>query len=150
MAADVETKGSPRLDRVLGGLIALFGLYLLIWGIPANVAVHGDKHPSPRLFPQIGAWIMLLGGVAQAIFASGTSSLPPAREVGRFALVSVLTLGMVVLMEMFGYLVGAIALIAILMFVVNERRPLWIFVAVVAVPVGVWLFFEKLLDRPLP
>lgn len=142
--------GLITLERVLGTLVTLFGIWLLLIGIPINVIELGDEVPSPRLFPQIGAWIFVVGGFAQILFVKGNTRLPELRQFARYVLVSCLLLLMVLLMENFGYIVGAMALMAALMVVVFERRLLWVSIAVIAVPITVWLLFEKVLERPLP
>ena len=55
-----------------------------------------------------------------------------------------------VAMDYLGYLIGGIGLVTALMFYMGVRNP----VSLVLAPVGsagiVWLFFEVLLERPLP
>ncbi|MYF87044.1 MAG: tripartite tricarboxylate transporter TctB family protein, partial [Rhodospirillaceae bacterium] len=55
-----------------------------------------------------------------------------------------------VAMDFLGYLVGGIGLVAALMLYMGVRNPL----SLALVPVGaagvIWLFFEILLERPLP
>lgn len=143
-------RGIFSLDRLLGFIMVAFAAWLLIFGIPANVNYTGTQFPKPHLFPQIGAWVIMFGGLGQIVVGNVGTKLPPRREMARFGLVALLVVGMVFLMISFGYLVGGMALIAVLMFVVFEKRPFWIFVAVVAVPAFTWVFFEKILERPLP
>lgn len=143
-------QGSLTLERIVGGIVSLAGVWLLIYGIPMHISVQGYESPSPQLFPKIGAWIFIVGGIAQIFLAKHGRPLPDLRQFGRYVLVSILLLLMVFLMERFGYLVGAFALMAALMVVVFERRWVWIGVAVVAVPSTVWFLFEIILERPLP
>ncbi|MWB78698.1 hypothetical protein GLS40_11725 [Pseudooceanicola sp. 216_PA32_1] len=142
--------GVITLDRISGTLVALGGLWLLAYGIDAHIEVHGYESPSPQLFPRLGAWILLIFGLAQVVLTRTTSELPGKRVLGRYALVSAMLVGMVWLMEHFGFVIGAMAMTGTLMLVVYERRPLWLLVAVIAVPVSLWFIFEILLERPLP
>lgn len=142
--------GIITLDRISGALVALAGLWLLTYGIDQHVASNGLESPSPQLFPRIGAWILLIFGVAQVVATRSGASLPTGRVLGRYLLVSAMLIGMVWIMEWFGFVIGAMVMLAGLMLLVYERRPLWLAVAVVAVPVSIWLIFEILLERPLP
>ena len=142
--------GIITLDRVSGALVALGGLWLLTYGIDAHVKVTGFESPSPQLFPRIGAWVLLVFGVAQVALTRTETELPTGRVLGRYALVSVMLIGMVWIMEHFGFVIGAMAMLSALMLIVYERRPLWLVVTVVAVPLSIWLIFEVLLERPLP
>ncbi|WP_373356186.1 tripartite tricarboxylate transporter TctB family protein [Pseudoroseicyclus sp. CXY001] len=149
-ADEPPRSGLITLDRIVGVLVTCAGIWLLVYGIPQNVDHQGYESPSPRLFPQIGAWIFVIFGILQVLFVRTGTNLPALRDFLRFLLVGALLLGMVWLMETFGFLVGAMALLAALMFVVFETRKLWIAIAVFAVPVCVWVLFEIVLQRPLP
>lgn len=138
------------IDRVVGILFALAGVWLLFYGIPMGVQGRGLDFPSPYLFPQIAAWIFIAGGISLAIWAKPGRQLPDLREVSRYVLVSILLLIMTWLMDRFGFIAGAMAMLAALMVIVFEKRWLWIGITVVAVPLGTWAVFELLLNRPLP
>lgn len=138
------------VDRIAGLVIAAVGAWLLTYGIEAGVEGTDLTFPGPLLFPQLAAWIFIIGGVIQAIRAKQGRELPSRREVFRYIMVSALIVVMALLMNNFGYIVGGVGLLAVLMFVVYEKRWLWISVAVVAVPVGIWAFFVLLLRRVLP
>lgn len=142
--------GVVTLDRISGLLVALAGLWLLTYGIDAHVKVTGFESPSPQLFPRIGAWVLLVFDIAQVVLTRTATALPTRRVLGRYALVSVMLIGMVWIMEHFGFVIGAMVMLGGLMLVVYERRPLWLIVTVVAVPLSIWLIFEVLLERPLP
>lgn len=138
------------IERFLGGITALCGVLLLLYGIPANVAHVEDAMMAARTFPQMAAWIFIVAGIVQMIFVKSKLTLPTLRELLRVILVLSLILAMVFLMEHFGYLVGAMSLMAAVMVIIYERRPLWLLIAIAAVPIGVWVLFEVLLLRPLP
>lgn len=145
------TKGGFfSIDRFVGIFVTLVGIWLLMFGIEMGVEGRGLEFPSPHLFPQIAAWIFIIGGILHTIRAKPGRQLPDLREALRYILVSILLLIMTWLMSHFGFLVGGTALLTALMFVVYEKRWLWIGVAIVALPLGTWAFFELLLQRPLP
>lgn len=138
------------VDRIAGLVVASAGVWLFLYGIEAGVEGTDLTFPGPLLFPQLAAWIFIIGGIVQAARAKPGRELPTKREVARYILVSILIVIMALLMNNFGYIVGGVGLLAVLMFVVYEKRWLWIGVAVVAVPIGIWAFFVLLLRRVLP
>lgn len=138
------------LDRLIGGIAILFGGYLLLYGIPANVRMVEGMMPYPAMFPQIGAWMFLVLGAIQLIVAHEKLDLPTARQFLIFLGVVGLTLIAVLMVENFGYLVVMIPLLAVLTLIAKERRPLWIVSMAVGLPLGVWLLFEFVLQRSLP
>lgn len=142
--------GGKLIERIAGLFVFLAGVWLLVFGIPMHIELIGYENPSPRLFPQIGAWLFVVTGLALTAFPKTPKPLPDLRLVLRYILVSALLLIMVVLMENFGFLIGAMALLAALMVIVYEKRWMWIGIAVVAMPVFIWLMFEIVLKRPLP
>lgn len=142
--------GLISIDRLGGLFFVLGGIWLLKWGIPMGVEGEGLDFPSPFFFPQMAAWIFISGGILQIIRAKPGRKLPSFRQARRYVLASALVLAMAWLMDHFGYLVGGMAMLAAMMFLVFEKRWLWIAVAVGAIPIGTWAFFEILLRRPLP
>ena len=139
-------------DRILGGAVALFGVFLLLWGIPENVrSVPGIfVYPNPALFPQIAAVLLVGLGVMQMAFTKTNADVPSFRKFALFMAVAGATLLAMVGIRAFGYLPVAIALMVLICLITGERRPLWLATVVIGLPVGTWLFFEQILSRPLP
>ena len=48
-----------------------------------------------------------------------------------------------------GFLIAAPVLVLVLMLVIGERRPLWLFAGIVLVPLGIWSSIELLLKGSL-
>lgn len=138
------------MDRILGGAAVLLGGFLFLYMIPANVASIPGSVFSPSLFPNIAAWLIIVLGVVQILSAPTKIDLPPLREVLRLLLVDGLSLATLVVMEHIGYIPASIALMLAVTLMVYERRPVWIVVTVVAMPLGIWTLFEVILNRPLP
>lgn len=136
--------------RVVGiGSVGL-GVFLLLVGIPMNVTSTGTIIMNPALFPMVAAWLMIGLGAIQILVGGPELALPPLSEPLRFAIIAGLTLGAAMLFEPLGYLIVAIGLMAVVVAMIYERRLIWVATSVLAVPVGIWLFFEHLLERPLP
>lgn len=138
------------VDRILGGAAVLLGGFLLLYLIPANVTSVKGSVFSPNLFPNIAAWLIVVLGVVQIVSAPTQIDLPPGREVFRLLLVDGLALGTLFLMERIGYIPASIALMIAVTLMVYERRPVWIAVTVLILPLGIWTLFEVILHRPLP
>lgn len=138
------------LDRILGGIAVLFGGFLLLYMIPANVTSVPGSVFSPSLFPNIAAWMIVVLGTVQFFSAPRKVDLPPTREILRLLFIDGLALATLFLMEHIGYIPAAIALMAAATMMVYERRPVWIITTVIAMPLGIWTLFEVILHRPLP
>ncbi len=137
-------------DRILGGAAIAFGGFLLLYAIPANVRMVEGAMPYPAMFPQIAAWLFIVLGAIQIFFVRSEIEWPSARQAIMFGLAAVLTLAALLTLDRFGYLPVAIALMAAIALLVRERRPVWAAAVIVGIPVGVWLLFEQVLQRPLP
>lgn len=139
-------------DRVLGGFAVLFGVFLLLYGIPANVKMVSGifVYPNPALFPQIAAVLMIALGVMQMVFTKSRADVPTLRRVLLFLAVAGATLLAMVGIRTFGYLPVAVALMVLVCLITGERRPVWLLTVIVGMPVGIWLLFEHVLSRPLP
>lgn len=139
-------------DRILGGIAVLFGGFLLLWGIPANVkTVPGIfVYPNPALFPQIAAVLMIALGAMQMVFTKTKADVPTLRKVLLFLAVAGATLLAMLGIRVFGYLPVAFALMILVCVITGERRPVWLATVIVGLPIGIWLLFEQVLDRPLP
>ncbi len=138
------------LDRIIGGIAIAFGGFLLLYGIPANVRTVQNAMPYPAMFPQIAAWMFIGLGAAQLFVGNSTFTFPSAKQFGAFLGVIFLSLVAVLFLEKLGYLPIAIGLMVAITILSKERRLLWMAVMTLALPIGVWLLFEQLLQRPLP
>lgn len=140
------------VDRLLGGIVALFGVFLLAYAIPTYVkgAPNLFDFPNPALFPSIAAYMFVFLGLMQTAFVKTRADLPGWEAFGLFLLIAGATLLAMILIGRLGYLPVAVALMAVVCFLTRERRPVWLVAVIVGMPIGTWLFFEQLLGRPLP
>ena len=79
----------------------------------------------------------------------GWMFFPDQPGVSLLILVILLMAGLY-MMRLLGFRIAAPLLVMVLMLMVGERRPLWLFTGVVMVPLGIWSSIELLLKRPLP
>lgn len=138
------------LDRVIGGIAILFGGFLLLYGIPANVRMVSGTMPYPAMFPEIGAWMFVVLGAIQVVVGRASFRLPSARQFLVFLGVIGLTLIAVLNLERFGYLVVMVPFLAAITLISGERRLLWAALMILGLPAGVWFLFEFVLQRSLP
>lgn len=139
-----------NLDRILGGIAVLFGGFLYLYAIPANVRMVEGAMPYPAMFPQIAAWMFIGLGAVQMVIGKAKFTFPSAKQFLAFLGIIFLTLLVILFMEQFGYLVVMIPLMIALVILTNERRPMWMAVMVIGTPITVWLLFEYVLQRHLP
>lgn len=137
------------LNRISGFVVLAIGLILLFWIIPLHTETVEEAWLRPSTLPDITAVVAIIASIFQIVFASGTVQFEarPALRAGLFFALSVLGL---VLMHFLGFLVGAPVLVAVLMLLVGERRPLWLVAGIVLVPLAMWCSVVLLLGRPLP
>lgn len=138
-----------NIERIMGGAAAAFGGFLILYLIP-NYVTYVEGMMSPTLFPSIAAWLFLILGLIQMITSSEPITLPSTREFLRTAVVALVMFTSIFVMGWVGYLIVAFAFMAILTVFMYERRPVWMVSTIIVMPIGVWLFFEVLLRRPLP
>lgn len=128
----------------------MFGSFLLLYAIPANVKMVEGVVPYPAMFPQIAAWLFVGLGLVQIFFVKSEVEIPGARQLLNFGLAAFLTLVALLSLGAFGYLPVTILLMAAIAWMVRERRPVWLATVIIGMPVGTWLFFEYVLQRALP
>lgn len=136
-------------EHISGGVAALFGGFLLLYLIP-NYVTSSEGVMSPTLFPSIAAWMFILLGVIQAVVPGEPITIPGAREFIRTTMIALIVLVAILAMDWLGFLIVSIAFMAVITIFMYERRPVWLIATIVAMPIGIWLFFELLLRRPLP
>ncbi|MEL7099016.1 MAG: tripartite tricarboxylate transporter TctB family protein [Pseudomonadota bacterium] len=149
-------------DFYLGVLIAVAGVLLLVWIIPAQVNDAGSFGLPPSLAPRALSWVMILCGVMLAL-----QNMRNTQRAGKLAAREVLFLvaclgavgGMLLLMRMLsdaidqpnaGFLLSA-PLGVIALTVLHSRAPLWAYAfnALVA-PLVIVAAFWWGLELPLP
>lgn len=73
------------VDRIGGGIAVLFGVFLLLYGIPANVRMIDGAMPYPALFPQIAAWMFIGLGLVQMVFVKTKADFPQRHSIFRLS-----------------------------------------------------------------
>ncbi|MCH8917647.1 MAG: tripartite tricarboxylate transporter TctB family protein [Alphaproteobacteria bacterium] len=147
-----------RADIISAALLLAFGLLLIFVVIPiwvpghdaGNYGLRAQDTPYLTMFLVTGFSACLL--VRRLFFDRGDDEKAPIpRQSWVFLLIAsavlVITL---ILLETIGILAGGPFVIAVLMYMMGERRPIAIAATAVLAPLLVWAFFWKLLQFPLP
>lgn len=136
-------------NRLSGVFVAVFGLLLLFWIIPRHTESIHFGWLRPTTLPNITAIVMVITGLIHVLFPEGTAQfdVQPAMRAGIFFAISLAGL---FIMHHLGFLITAPLLVVVLMLMVGERRPIWLFAGAVMLPLGIWSSVELLLKRPLP
>ena len=137
------------LNRLSGVVVIIFGIILLLWIIPRHTETVDYGWLRPATLPNVTAIIIVISSIIHVLFPSGTAEFKvrPAIYAGFFFVISLAGLYM---MRLLGFLIAAPLLVMVLMLMVGERRPHWLFTGVVMVPLAIWSSIELLLKRPLP
>jgi putative tricarboxylic transport membrane protein len=148
-AAPQIRKDPMTLNRLSGVVVAVFGIILLFWIIPRHTEPVDYGWLRPATLPNVTAIIIVISGITHVLFPSGKAEfdVQPAMRAGFFFVISLAGL---FTMRHLGFLIAAPLLAMVLMLMVGERRPIWLFAGVAMVPLGIWSSIELLLKHPLP
>ncbi|APG49163.1 tripartite tricarboxylate transporter TctB family protein [Phaeobacter porticola] len=138
------------LQRISGVFFVIFAA-TMIWGvIPAQTeTVYPDGSIPPEVLPSVYAAVIGLFGGALACQREEAHTLD-LRQAAKTTGVYFIALAGVLAMKHFGFLLAAPALALGLLWLVGERRPLWLAIGGLAGPLLIWTVFEVLLGRLLP
>lgn len=147
-----------RADIISAAVLVAFGLLVIFVVIPIWVPGHEEGNYGLRAQDAPYLTIIVATGLALVLLVrrlffdrGGGERVPIPRESWAFlALVAVLLVATLFLLEYVGILAGGPFIVAAMMFVMGERRPLAIGLTAVLAPLAVWAFFWKLLMFPLP
>lgn len=137
------------LNRLSGVVVAVFGIILLFWIIPRHTETVDYGWLRPATLPTITSVVVIISSIVHFVFPTGKAEfdVPLALRAGLFFAISLIGL---YVMHLAGFLVAAPLLVLVLMLLVGERRPLWLFAGIVLIPLAMWSSIELLLGRPLP
>lgn len=146
-----------RADIISAALLVAFGLLVIFVVIPIWVPGHQSGNyglraqDTPYLTILVATGLALFFLVRRLFIDHSDEDAPiPAQSWGFLALTAVILVATLLLMEFVGLLAGGPFIVAVMMFLMGERRPLAIGVTAVVAPLAVWAFFWQLLEFPLP
>ena len=149
-----------RADIISAALVTIFGLLVIFVVIPIWVPGHQEGNyglraqDAPLLTMVVATGLAAYLFVRRAFFDRGTEedgSAPIPRDGWIFlGLIAVILIVTLLLMQYLGILAGGPFVVAVLMYMMGERRPIAIGAPAVIAPALLWAFFWKLLQFPLP
>lgn len=136
-------------DRVSGLFFMALGLAMYFWINPNYIETVDGGNISPTTLPNIISIILAIAGAFIAIKPTDHQLRNPVLMAKTALYVTLLTAG-VWAMSWFGFEYVAPVLALAIMWLIGERRPVWLGLGVVAMPAIIWFLVTQLLGRALP
>jgi putative tricarboxylic transport membrane protein len=136
-------------DRMSGAFFCLFGLAMYFIVIPVYVETAEGGSLSPKTLPNIISIIIAISGGFLVIKPTAQQMRDP-RKMAITGLYAALLAAGIYAMSWFGFEYVAPVLALAIMWMIGERRPLWLVSGVVIMPAAIWFAVTQLLGRGLP
>ncbi|SLN58865.1 Tripartite tricarboxylate transporter TctB family protein [Falsiruegeria litorea R37] len=140
---------SHSADRASGLFFLLFGLAMYFYVNPTYIETVDSGNIAPATMPNIVSIVIAICG-AVLIFRPTTQQVRDPALIFKTGLYVVVLVAGLYAMSWFGFEYVAPVLALILMLLIGERRPLWIGLGVVVMPVTIWFLVTQVLERALP
>lgn len=136
-------------DRISGLFFMALGLAMYFWINPTYIETVEGGNLSPDTLPNIISIILAISGAFVLIKPTNHRIRDPALMAKTGLYVALLTTGLWA-MSWFGFEYVAPVLALAIIWLIGERRPLWIALGVVVMPAIIWFLVTQLLGRALP
>ncbi|NRA86868.1 MAG: tripartite tricarboxylate transporter TctB family protein [Rhizobiales bacterium] len=137
-----------KVDRFIGIILFLFANILYFYIIPTQTEYIGYGVIEPNSLPNIMAYIIAI--MACLLVLKPTADLQVNFRLLLNVIIFVFGVGLTAyLMSLFGFLYVAPLMALAIMWIVGERRKLWLTFGVVILPPAIWAIVTQLLDRQL-
>jgi hypothetical protein len=143
------------MDIVSGIAVTLVGVWFLIESLKLDFYVDGV--PGPGFFPSVLAIVVIAAGmlligtrVARPESEFGEFNAPAPAQLHRSMGIWGALLVTSLLVELIGFLLAMVLLVAAILLVIERRRGISTFAAVILIPLLAYLLFAALLQVPLP
>jgi putative tricarboxylic transport membrane protein len=144
-----------KIDIAAGVIFILSGVFILTQSLPLNFYAEGV--PGPGFFPTLLAIAMAVIGALLVLTrlgrpegAFGDFTLPSRTHARRSLGLWVAILVAVVLVDVVGFLVAMVFLVAVALIGIERRRGLAAIATIVLAPALAYLLFAQLLQVSLP
>lgn len=145
----LSTGVAVSLDRYSGLFFAILGLLLFFVIIPYDTEVVDYGWVRPQTVPNSMAWLLVITGVSLVIRPGEDAPFDLHRSLRAGLFLAILGGGLF-LIDRFGFVAVAPGLALLIMVLIGERRPLWLILGTVGLPLLIWFTVAILLQRPLP
>jgi putative tricarboxylic transport membrane protein len=144
-----------KVDIAAGAIFIVCGVLVLTQSLPLNFYAEGV--PGPGFFPTLLAialgvtgGLLLFTRLRRPEAALGDFALPTRTQAGRSLGMWIAILVAVLAVDVVGFLVAMVLLVAALMLGIERRRSLAAIATIVLTPLLAYLLFAQLLQVPLP
>lgn len=138
-----------KADRVSGAFFLLFGLAMYFFVIPNYVETVDGGNLAPNTLPNIISLVIAVCG-GWLVLKPTSQQLRDPRQLALTAMYVALLAAGIYAMSWFGFEYVAPVLAAALMWLIGERRPMWLAGGVVIMPIIIWFIVTYALGRALP
>ncbi|MDQ2091357.1 tripartite tricarboxylate transporter TctB family protein [Marimonas arenosa] len=140
---------STLADRISGLFFLLFGLAMYLWINPNFIETVDSRNIAPSTLPNIVSIVIAASGAFLTLKPTQHQVRNPILMAKTGLYVGLLTAG-IYAMSWFGFEYVAPVLALAIMWLIGERRPLWLGLGVVAMPAIIWFLVTQVLGRALP
>lgn len=140
---------STIADRVSGLFFMLLGLAMYFWVNPNYIESVEGGNLSPDTLPNTISIILAISGAFLVLKPTAHQVRNPVLMAKTGLYVALLVAG-IWAMSWFGFEYVAPVLALAIMWLIGERRPLWLGLGVIAMPAIIWFLVTQLLGRALP
>tara|TARA_B110000091_G_scaffold214018_1_gene265440 strand:- start:1887 stop:2312 length:426 start_codon:yes stop_codon:yes gene_type:complete len=136
-------------DRATGAFFLVFGALLYFVVIPAQIDGGSGSWVLPATIPNAVSIVMAACGLL--LMLKPTNQRGHNTQDLMFAVMYfvLLAFGLFV-MSYAGFVYTAPFIALIIMLLIGERRPVWLGIGVIGLPVIIWVLVAQVLERPLP
>jgi putative tricarboxylic transport membrane protein len=136
-------------DRASGAFFLLFGLAMYFFVIPNYVETAEGGNIAPNTLPNIISVIIAVCGGILVLKPTRHMVRDPRQMAVTGMYVALLAAG-IYAMSLFGFEFVAPVLAFAIMWLIGERRPLWLVSGTVIMPAVIWFIVTNVLGRALP
>lgn len=136
------------LERVVTVAILVFSMTFLFLIMPEQVEAVSYGRIIPATLPTILLWIIAAAAAVQLVTLKDNAGLN-SRVLVRAIIALTLMAIAAYLMDIFAFEYVAPILALLLMLFSGETRWYWLILGGIAVPLGIWLLVEQVLNRAL-
>jgi putative tricarboxylic transport membrane protein len=136
-------------DRVSGAFFFMFGLAMYFVVNPNYIETVASGNIAPATFPNVISIVIAVSG-AILVLKPTNQRVRDVRSMTITAIYAALLAVGIYAMSWFGFEYVAPVLALTIMWIIGERRPFWLGLGAVGMPVIIWFLVTQVLGRALP
>jgi putative tricarboxylic transport membrane protein len=151
----MKVRSFREIDIVTGTILAVAGAYILF--VSLRLEFYADGVPGPGFFPSMLAIALIVSGVLLIVTRlrmtreqAGPFELPTRSQARRSLGLWVAVLVATLLIEVVGFVVAMLLLVAVTLLGIEGRRGIPTILTIILTPLLAYLLFAQLLQVPLP